>query len=68
MKPPEISLRKKIDASTDLEIRWHLLGHLQTNKARKAVPAFAVIQSVDGVELLHCGGPQHLEVIDDPLD
>jgi len=43
---------QKISASTDLEIRWHLLGHLQTNKARKAGPAFAVIQSVDSVELI----------------
>lgn len=43
---------QKIAASTDLEIRWHLLGHLQTNKARKAGPAFAMIQSVDSVELL----------------
>jgi pyridoxal phosphate enzyme (YggS family) len=38
--------------STDLLIRWHLLGHLQTNKARKAAPAFAMIQSVDSVDLL----------------
>ena len=44
---------QKIDASADLEIRWHLLGHLQTNKARKAASAFATIQSVDSVELLH---------------
>jgi PLP dependent protein len=43
---------QKIDASEDLDIRWHLLGHLQTNKARKAAPAFAVIQGVDSVELL----------------
>src|SRR5262245_54196306 len=43
---------QKIGASTDLSIRWHLLGHLQTNKARKAAPAFAMIQSVDSVELL----------------
>jgi pyridoxal phosphate enzyme (YggS family) len=43
---------QKIAASTDLLIRWHLLGHLQTNKARKAAPVFAVIQSVDSVELL----------------
>ena len=42
----------KIAGSTDLEIRWHLLGHLQTNKARKAGPAFATIQSVDSLELL----------------
>ena len=43
---------QKIATSTDLEIRWHLLGHLQTNKARKAAPAFAMVQSVDSVELL----------------
>ena len=43
---------QKIGGSADLEIRWHLLGHLQTNKARKAAPAFALIQSVDSLELL----------------
>ncbi len=43
---------QKIASAADLEIRWHLLGHLQTNKARKAGPAFAAIQSVDSVELL----------------
>jgi pyridoxal phosphate enzyme (YggS family) len=43
---------QKISSSADLLIRWHLLGHLQTNKARKAGPAFAVIQSVDSVDLL----------------
>jgi pyridoxal phosphate enzyme (YggS family) len=43
---------QKIGASADLQIRWHLLGHLQTNKARKAAQAFAVIQSVDSVDLL----------------
>jgi pyridoxal phosphate enzyme (YggS family) len=42
----------KIAASPDLDLRWHLLGHLQTNKARKAAPAFAMIQSLDSVELL----------------
>jgi hypothetical protein len=43
---------QKIALSTDLSIRWHLLGHLQTNKARKAAAAFAMIQSVESVELL----------------
>ena len=43
---------QKIERSADLSIRWHLLGHLQTNKARKAASAFAMIQSVDGVEVL----------------
>jgi pyridoxal phosphate enzyme (YggS family) len=43
---------QKISAAADLQIRWHLLGHLQTNKARKAAPAFAFIHGVDSVELL----------------
>ena len=43
---------QKIGASADLTIRWHLLGHLQSNKARKAAPAFSMIQSVDSVDLL----------------
>jgi pyridoxal phosphate enzyme (YggS family) len=43
---------QKIAASADLKIRWHLLGHLQANKVRKAASAFAMIQSVDSVELL----------------
>ncbi len=43
---------EKIGGCSDLDIRWHLLGHLQTNKARKAAPAFAMIQSVDSVDLL----------------
>src|SRR5688500_6600343 len=43
---------QKLATSADLEIRWHLLGHLQANKARKAAAAFATIQSVDSVELL----------------
>ena len=43
---------QKSSTSADLSIRWHLLGHLQTNKARKAVSAFAMIQGVDSLELL----------------
>ena len=43
---------QKFSTCADLSIRWHLLGHLQTNKARKAVPAFAMIQGVDSLELL----------------
>jgi pyridoxal phosphate enzyme (YggS family) len=40
----------KIAAVPDLE--WHLVGHLQSNKARRAVRLFAVIHSVDSVEQL----------------
>jgi pyridoxal phosphate enzyme (YggS family) len=31
--------------------RWHLVGHLQTNKARRAVNLFDVIHSLDSAEL-----------------
>lgn len=30
---------------------WHLIGHLQSNKARKAVQLFDVIESIDSLEL-----------------
>ncbi|HUF23496.1 MAG TPA: YggS family pyridoxal phosphate-dependent enzyme [Vicinamibacterales bacterium] len=33
-------------------IRWHLIGHLQSNKAKKAPAVFSAIHSVDSVELL----------------
>jgi len=32
-------------------VRWHLVGHLQANKARRAVNLFDVIHSLDSVEL-----------------
>jgi pyridoxal phosphate enzyme (YggS family) len=31
--------------------RWHLIGHLQSNKAKDAVRFFDVIQTVDSIEL-----------------
>ena len=31
--------------------RWHMIGHLQTNKARDAVGLFSMIQSVDSLHL-----------------
>ncbi|MEN6627998.1 MAG: YggS family pyridoxal phosphate-dependent enzyme [Candidatus Sumerlaeia bacterium] len=33
--------------------RWHLVGHLQSNKARQAVGRFELIHSVDSVGLIH---------------
>jgi PLP dependent protein len=35
------------------EAEWHLVGRLQSNKARRAVRGFAVIHSIDSLELLH---------------
>ena len=43
----------KIAATSDVPgIRWHLIGHLQSNKARKAAQSFACIHSIDSSELL----------------
>jgi pyridoxal phosphate enzyme (YggS family) len=33
------------------QLRWHLIGHLQSNKCRDAVSLFSMIQSVDSVPL-----------------
>ncbi len=42
----------KQDALADLkELRWHLIGHLQTNKARDAASRFALIHSLDSARL-----------------
>jgi PLP dependent protein len=43
---------QKIGETADMQIAWHLIGHLQSNKARKAAGAFAAIHSVDSVDLL----------------
>jgi pyridoxal phosphate enzyme (YggS family) len=40
---------EKMDAVPDAE--WHLIGHLQTNKAKQAAGRFSLIQSVDSVRL-----------------
>ncbi|MBP1633498.1 MAG: pyridoxal phosphate enzyme, YggS family [Acidobacteria bacterium] len=42
----------KIEETADLPLCWHLVGHLQSNKARRAASAFPVIHSVDSVGLL----------------
>ena len=44
----------KIAALADLRssgLQWHLIGHLQSNKGRKAASLFDMIQSVDSAEL-----------------
>ena len=33
------------------EVRWHLIGHLQSNKIRKVLPCVVCIHSVDSVDL-----------------
>lgn len=35
----------------DRNVRWHLIGHLQTNKVKHAVKIFDMIESVDSIKL-----------------
>jgi pyridoxal phosphate enzyme (YggS family) len=43
---------QKIAASSDTRLRWHLIGHLQSNKAKKAAVAVQSIHAIDSVDLL----------------
>lgn len=43
---------QKIAQSADNRLRWHLVGHLQSNKAKKAAAGLSTIHSIDSVELL----------------
>jgi len=42
---------EKQEAWPDAPVRWHLIGHLQRNKAKHAVGRFALIHSLDSVRL-----------------
>lgn len=41
----------KFEELKDLDIKWHLIGTLQSNKAKKAVEIFDLIHSVDSFKL-----------------
>ena len=41
----------KIEILGRENLEWHLIGHLQANKARKAVKLFDVIHTLDSIEL-----------------
>jgi PLP dependent protein len=43
---------QKMGGSSDLQIRWHLIGPLQSNKVRKAAAHFAWIHAIHSVDLL----------------
>ena len=43
---------KKAPAVTGAGLRWHLIGHLQSNKVRIAVTTFDFIHTVDSAELV----------------
>lgn len=42
---------RKIEAMSDLDLEWHFIGHLQSNKAKQAVERFRWIHTVDRLSL-----------------
>ena len=42
---------KKQDSAPDLEVNWHLIGHLQSNKAKHIPGRFTMVHSVDSVRI-----------------
>jgi len=45
-------LVRKAESLADLpDLRWHMIGHLQTNKARHVAPAAAMVHTVDSPKL-----------------
>ncbi len=43
--------REKFNTLSSHSVSWHLIGHLQTNKAKYAVRLFDLIQTVDSLKL-----------------
>ena len=51
----ENRVQEALDKAETLEreVKWHLIGHLQTNKVKHAVRQFDLIHSVDSLRLAH---------------
>lgn len=48
-RPQELKAKYEI---LPKDIRWHMIGHLQTNKVKYIVPFVSLIESVDSAHLL----------------
>lgn len=46
----QVLLEKKNELS-DLDITWHFIGHLQTNKVKKLIPEIDYLHSLDSIKL-----------------
>ncbi|MEA3400400.1 MAG: YggS family pyridoxal phosphate-dependent enzyme [Armatimonadota bacterium] len=40
-------MEEKAEALADADVRWHAIGHLQTNKIRRITPFISLVHSVD---------------------
>lgn len=47
---PEATEKYEELGDMSIKLKWHLIGHLQSNKINKALPIFDLIQTVDSIE------------------
>ena len=61
-------LWKKSEALADFagSIRWHLIGHLQSNKVKKTLPLVKMIHAVDSLKLLRVLNESARSLVDPP--
>jgi pyridoxal phosphate enzyme (YggS family) len=58
---------EKIAQLPNAQTRWHLIGHLQRNKARRAAALFDLIHSLDSLKLAEALNRYVAEAVDRPL-
>jgi len=44
-------MEEKAEALAECDVRWHAIGHLQTNKIRKITPFVSLVHSVDSLRV-----------------
>jgi PLP dependent protein len=47
-----LASKRSAFSEAGVAVRWHMIGHLQTNKVRRALPAIDVLHSLDRTSLL----------------
>ncbi|MBN1694490.1 YggS family pyridoxal phosphate-dependent enzyme [candidate division WOR-3 bacterium] len=47
---PEAAQKYEELGDISIKLKWHLIGHLQSNKINKAIPIFDLIQTVDSID------------------
>ena len=50
-RPDELSRKRSAFEAVGVRVRWHMIGHLQTNKLLRALPRIDVLHSLDRTSL-----------------
>ena len=51
IKVQEAMKKQKELGSLSKKVKWHMLGHIQSNKAKNAVKTFDMIQTIDRIKI-----------------